>query len=143
MQFFTVTDQSSIKHKVLVVPLNQTEMNQLVGQCEKCMPSISISSIVQMGHPYLVVDFGGEDAWKTAIALDKESEDGHRIGDELEMGDVLNVILTSDPKALSASKERVYMNAPLEAVLAFSVIYTADIAENYALFKMITQPKGE
>jgi hypothetical protein len=142
MQFFTVTDQSSIEHKVLVVPLSQTEMNQLVGQCEKCMPSISISSIVQMGHPYLVVDFSGG-TWKTAIALDKESEDGHRIGDELEMGDVLNVILTSDPKALSASKERVYMNAPLESVLAFSVIYTADIAENYALFKMITQPKGE
>lgn len=142
MQFFTVSDQSSVKHKVLVVPLNQTEMNQLIGQCEKCMPSISISSIVQVGHPYLIIDFGG-DTWKTAIALDKESEDGHRVGDELEMGDVLNVILTSDPHALSASKERVYMNVPLESVLAFSVIYTADIAENYALFKMIKQPKGE
>ena len=106
MQFFTVTDQLSVKHKVLVVPLNQTEMAQLVGQCEKCMPSISISSIVQMGHPYVIVDFGGGDAWKTAIALDEESEDGHRIGDELEMGDILNVILTSDAKALSASKRK-------------------------------------
>ena len=86
------------------------------------MPSISISSIVQMGHPYLIVDFGGNDSWKTGIALDEESEDGHRIGDELEMGDVLNIILTSDAKALSASKERIYMNVPLEAVLAFSVI---------------------
>ena len=143
MQFFTVIDQLSVKHKVLVVPLNQTEMNQLVGQCRKCMPSISISSIVQMGHPYLIVDFGGSDAWKTGIALDEESEDGHRIGDELEMGDILNIILTSDAKALSASKERIYMNVPLEAVLAFSVIYTADIAENYALFNMIKQPKGE
>jgi hypothetical protein len=142
MQFFTVTDQSSVKHKVLVVPLNQTEMNQLVGQCEKCMPSISISSIVQMGHPYLIVDFSGG-TWKTAIALDEESEDGHKIGDELEMGDVLNVILTADPKALSVSKERVYMNTPLEAVLAFSILYTADIAENYALYKMIKKPKGE
>ena len=143
MQFFTVTDQDSVKHKVLVVPLNQTEMNQLMGQCEKCMPSISISSIVQVGHPYLIVDFGGADAWKTAIALDKESEDGHRVGDELEIGDVLTVILTSDPQALSASKERVYMNVPLESVLAFSILYTADIAENYALFKMIKLPKGE
>lgn len=143
MQFFTVTDQLSVKHKVLVVPLSQTEMTQLVGQCRKCMPSISISSIVQMGHPYLIVDFGGSDAWKTGIALDEESEDGHRIGDELEMGDVLTIILTSNTKALSASKERVYMNVPLEAVLAFSVIYTADIAENYALFNMIKQPKGE
>ena len=143
MQFFTVTDQSSVKHKVLVVPLNQTEMTQLVGQCRKCMPSISISSIVQMGHPYIIVDFGGIDAWKTGIALDEESEDGHRIGDELELGDVLNIILTSDIKALNASKERVYMNVPLEAVLAFSVIYTADIAENYTLFKMIKQPKSE
>jgi len=142
MQFFTVTDQSSIKHKVLVIPLNQKEMTQLVGECEKCMPSISISSIIQIGHPYLVVSFGG-DAWKTAIALDKESDDGHRVGDELEVGDVLNVILTSEPKALSVSKERVYMNVPLEAVLAFSILYTAEIAENYALFKMIKQPKGE
>ena len=143
MQFFTVIDQLSVKHKVLVVPLNQTEMAQLVGQCRKCMPSISISSIVQMGHPYLIVDFGGADAWKTAIALDEESEDGHRIGDELEMGDILNIILTSDAKALNASKERIYMNVPLEAVLAFSVIYTADIAENYALFNIIKQPKSE
>ena len=142
MQFLTVTDQYSIKHKVLVIPLSQTEMNQLVGKCEKCMPSISISSIVQIGHPYLIIDFGG-DTWKTAIALDEESEDGHRVGDELEIGDVLNVILTSDPHALSSSKQGVYMNVPLEAVLAFSIIYTADIAENYALFKMIKQPKGE
>ena len=142
MQFFTVTDQSSIKHKVLVVPLSQKEMTQLVGQCEKCMPSIYVSSIIQIGHPYLIVNFGA-DTWKTGIALDEESEDGHRIGDELELGDVLNVILTSDSKALNASKERVYMNVPLESVLAFSVLYTADIAENYALFKMIKKPKAE
>jgi hypothetical protein len=142
MQFFTITDQSSIKHKVLIIPLSQKEMTQLIGECEKCMPSISISSMIQSGHPYLVVSFGG-DAWKTAIALDKESEDGHRVGDELEVGDVLNVILTSEPKALTVSKERVYMNAPLEAVLGFSILYTADIAENYALFNMIKRPKGE
>jgi hypothetical protein len=143
MQFFTVTDQSSVKHKVLVVHLSQTEMSQLVGQCRKCMPSIAVSSIIQVGHPYLIVDFGGADAWKTAIPLDEESEDGHKIGDELELGDVLNVILTSDAKALSASKERVYMNVPLESVLAFTILYSADIAENYALFKMIKQPKAE
>ena len=84
------------------------------------------------------------DTWKTAIALDEESEDGHKIGDELEIGDVLNVILTSDPQAATVlQRERVYMNVPLEAVLAFSFLYTADIAENYALFKMIKQPKGE
>lgn len=142
MQFFTVIDESSKKHKVLVVPLSQTEMNQLVGQCEKCMPSISISSIVQMGHPYVIVDFSGG-TWKTAIALDEESEDGHRVGDELEIGDVLNVILTSDPQAVKVSKDKVYMNVPLESVLVFSFLYTADIAENYALFKMYNQPKGE
>lgn len=142
MQFFTVIDESSKKRKVLVVPLSQTEMNQLVGQCEKCMPSISISSIVQMGHPYVIVDFSGG-TWKTAIALDEESEDGHRVGDELEIGDVLNVILTSDPQAVKVSKDKVYMNVPLESVLVFSFLYTADIAENYALFKMYNQPKGE
>ena len=143
MQFFTVSDASSVKHKVLVVPLSQPEMNTLVGQCEKCMPSIAISSLVQMGHPYVIVDFGGGGAWKTAIALDEESEDGHRVGDELAMGDVLNVILTSDANAMRVSRDKVYMNVPLEAILAFSFIYTADMAENYALFKMYNQPKAE
>ncbi len=80
---------------------------------------------------------------KTAIALDEESEDGHRIGDELELRDILKVILTVDAQALSAAKERVYMNVPIESILAFSVLYTAEISENYSLFKLIKQPKGE
>jgi hypothetical protein len=142
MQFFTVTDQSSIQHKVLVIPLKQTELTEVIGQCEKCIPSIQVSSLVQMGHPYVIFDFGA-DTWKTAIPLDEESEDGHRIGDELAVGDVLNVILTSDSKALRVSGEKVYMNVPLESVLMFSFLCTADIAENYALFKMISQPKAE
>ncbi len=143
MKFFTVTDQSSVKHKVLVVPLSEREMLELGGQCEKCMPSISVSSLVQNGHPYVIVDFGAGGTWKTVIALDEESEDGHRVGDELAVGDVLNVILASDAGAVNMSKDRVYMNVPLEAVLAFSFLYTADIAENYALFKLYKQPKGE
>src|SRR5450756_1206382 len=106
------------------------------------MPSISISSIVQMGHPYVIVDFSGG-TWKTAIALDEESEDSHRVGDELEIGDVLNVILTSDPQAVKVSKDKVYMNVSLESILVFSFLCTADIAENYVLFKMYNQPKGE
>ncbi len=142
MQFFTVTDQSSIKHKVLVIPLSQTDLNEVVGQCEKCMPSIAVSSLIQVGHPYIIADFGGG-GWKTAIPLDQESEDGHRVGDELALGDALNVILTSEKAALRVSGEKVYMNVPLEAVLAFSIIYTADMAENYALFKLMTQPKAE
>ena len=143
MQFFTVTDESNIKHKVLIVPLSDTEMNEVSGQCAKCMPSISISSMIQMGHPYVVVDFGGADAWKTAISIDEASEDGHKVGDELAVGDVLTVILTSKTRAVNVSKDKVYMNVPLEEVLAFSFLYTADMAENYALFKMFKQPKGE
>ena len=99
--------------------------------------------LVQNGHPYVIVDFGAGVSWKTAIPLDKASEDGHKIGDELAVGDVLTVILTSKPKAVNISKDKVYMNVPLEEVLAFSFLYTADMAENYALFKMYKQPKGE
>jgi hypothetical protein len=143
MQFFTVTDKSNIKHKVLVLPLSDTEMNEVSGQCAKCMPSISISSLVQMGHPYVIIDFGGGDAWKTAIALDEVSEDGHKIGDELEMGDTLTVILTSKAKAMNISRDKVYMNVPLEEVLAFSFLFTVEMAENYSLFNMYQQLKSE
>jgi hypothetical protein len=143
MQFLTVTDESNIKHKVLVVPLSDTEMKELSSQCKECMPSISTSSLVQMGHPYIIVDFGHGGSYKTAIALDDVSEDGHKIGDELTVGDILTVILTADKKAVKVSQDKVYMNVPLEEVLAFSFLVSADIAENYALFKMYRQPKAE
>ncbi len=143
MQFLTITDESDIKHKVLVVPLNETEMSELLGECKECMPSISISTLVQNGHPYVIVDFGAGVSRKTAVPLDEASEDGHKIGDELAIGDVLTVILTSKPKAVRILKDKVYMNVPLEQVLAFSFLYMADMAENYALFKMFKQPKGE
>lgn len=143
MQFFTVTDQASVKHKILVITLTQKEMTELIGQCENCIPSTSISSLLRNGHPYAIIDFGGGGAWKTAIALDEKSEDGHAIGDELAIGDVLNVILTSDPAAVSVSRDKVYLNVPLEKILAFSFLYTVEIAENYALFKMAKQPKAE
>jgi hypothetical protein len=142
MRFFTVTDQDSIKHKILVIPLNQTELNEVVGQCEKCMPSIFVSSLIQMGHPYIIVDFGS-DSWKTAIPLDQQSEDGHPVGDELAIGDVLTVFLTDDKDAMRVSGEKVYMNVPLQGVLAFSVLYDVVMAENYAVYKMIQQPKAE
>jgi hypothetical protein len=141
MQFFTVTDQDGVAHKMLVVTLDQTHMNEVVGQCEKCMPSIRLSSLVQMGHAYVIVDFSDE--WKTAIPLDQESEDGHRLGDELAIGDVLNVVLTSDKNAMRSSNGKVYMNVPIQSILAFSFLYTPEMAENYALFKMYNQLNAE
>jgi hypothetical protein len=142
MQFFTVTDQDSVKHKILVIPLDQTELNEVVGQCDKCMPTITVSSLIQMGHAYVIIDFGA-DSWKTAIPLDQESEDGHPVGDELEIGDVLTVFLVADKNAMRISGEKVYMNVPLNATIAFSVLYTAEMAENYAVYKMVQQPKAE
>lgn len=143
MQFFTLKDESNIKRKVLLMPLSDTEMNEVSGQCAKCMPSIAISSLIQLGHPYVIVDFGGVDAWKTAIALDEVSEDGHKLGDELTMGDVLTVILTSKSKAAKISKEKVYLKVPLEDVLVFSFLYTADMAQNYAIYKMYQESKKQ
>ena len=143
MQFFTIADETKINHKILVIPLSDTEMNEVSGQCAKCMPSIAISSLIQLGHPYVIVDFGSGDAWKTAIALDEQSQDGHKIGDELSMGDVLTVILTTKSKAANISKETVSMNLALEEVLVFSFLYTADMAANYAFYKMYHQSKAE
>ena len=143
MKFFTVTDQDNVAHKVLVVPLSDSELNELMAQCKECMPSISVSTMVQNGHPYVIVDFGSGGSYKTALALDEESEDGHKVGDELGLGDLLTVILTSKARAVKVTRDKVYLNVPLEQILAFSFLYTAEMAENYALFKMYKQPKGE
>jgi hypothetical protein len=106
------------------------------------MPTITVSSLIQMGHAYVIVDFGAA-AWKTAIPLDQQSEDGHPVGDELEIGDVLTVFLVADKNAMRISGEKVYMNVPLQGVMAFSILYNAEMAENYAVYKMVQQPKAE
>jgi|GEM_PF-768769 len=142
MQFFTVTDPTGVQHKILLIPLKQSELTEVMGQCQKCIPSVTVSSLVQMGHPYVVLDFGA-DAWKTAIPLDEVSADGHRVGDELVVGDVLNVVLTAEPNALRISGDKVLLNVPVEAVLVFSFLYTAEIEENYMFFRMLQQPKAE
>lgn len=143
MKFLTVTDEAEVKHKILVISLSETEMSEVAGQCAKCMPSVSVSSLMQLGHPYVIVDFGGGDAFKTAIPLDEASEDGHKVGSELEVGDVLTVILTSKPNAIRVSKDRVYMEVPWEEILAFSFLFTAEMAENYAFYSIYKMPKGE
>ena len=56
---------------------------------------------------------------------------------------MLTVFLTSDSKAVMASGEKVYLNTPLETVLILSIIYTADIAENYAIFNLVTKHRAE
>lgn len=106
------------------------------------MPSIAVSSLIQMAHPYIIVDFGAS-SFKTAIPLDQQSEDGHPVGDELAIGDVLTVFLVADNNAMRVSGEKVYMNVPLQATIAFSVLYTAEMAENYAVYTMVQQPKAE
>jgi hypothetical protein len=64
-----------------------------------------------------------------------------KIGNELAMGDVLTVILTAKSNAAKVSKDKVFTNLPLEEVLVFSFLFTADIAENYTFYKMYRQPK--
>jgi hypothetical protein len=140
MNFFTLTDQSGVVHKTLLAPLSESEFNELSGRCEKCMPTLIFSSLIRAGHPYVVADFEG---WKTAIALDEESEDGHKIGDELQVGDILTVILTSKSNAVKISGDKAYLSVPLEQVVAFSFLYTSDIAQNYAVYKMYKEPKAE
>ncbi len=61
----------------------------------------------------------------------------------LRLGDILTVILTANKKAVKVSKDKVYLNVPLEEALIFSFLFSAEMAENYALFKMYKQPKAE
>ena len=44
---------------------------------------------------------------------------------------------------MQLSGDKVYMNAPPQAVLAFSILYNAEMAENYAMFNMIAQPNSQ
>ena len=64
------------------------------------------------------------------------------MGNELTLGDVLTVILTSKPDAITKSNDKVYMNVALSEILALSILYTSDMSANYQFYKMYTLPKS-
>jgi hypothetical protein len=133
MNFFSVTDHSGAKHNYLVIPLSEMEYTDVLGQCETCIPSIGISSLMQNGHPYVVAEFG-TGGWKTAVPLDATCE-GKRLGDLLNVQDVITVVLTKNVSdAVFASKGKVDFNAHLEDVLVFSFTCSKEMAENYSLY---------
>ncbi len=134
MLFSTFIDKSNVKHNYLVIPLSDKEFSELVGLCEKCIPSISVSALIHRGHPYVVANFDGG-AWKTAWSLDETARDREKLGDKLSVGDVITVILTAKPqdKVIKVLKEKVDFIAPLEEVLAFSFTYNKEIKELFDL----------
>jgi hypothetical protein len=135
MQFLSITDQSSLKHNFLIIPLSGDEFNELLGQCEKCIPEISVSAILHRGHPYIVADFSSG-SWRTLIPLDRALENNETLGAKLNAGDVLTVILTSNPQVAKAIKEKSNFNFDLNDILAFSLTYTKSMAETYTLYRM-------
>jgi hypothetical protein len=63
VNFFSVSDPYNVKHNYLVIPLNETEYNDLLGQCKKGIPSINISTLMYNGHSSVIAEFGAG-SWK-------------------------------------------------------------------------------
>lgn len=137
MQLYSLTDESNLKHNFLVIQLSEKEFNELVGQCEKCIPSISISTLIHGGHPYIVVDFGSG-SWKTVIPLDETLENNENLGDQLNPGDIVTVILTTNLQAVRVQNGKAEFDIPLDEILAFSFTYSKEMAENYMLYNSVS-----
>ena len=143
MQFIYILDDiNKLMHEYLVCPIEKDEFKHLKEVFEESIPSISFSAVIRKGHPQLLVDYG---SFRSAIPLDEVFGSGEMLGDKLEDGDILTIILSDLPQdeVFVSTGDTMTLNVPLEDLIAYSFVYTEEMQEIYSFYKFVQRMKSE
>lgn len=131
MQYFRMRDEESKTwHNYLIVQLPQTDFSSLKTRFETQVPKLTCHPIARNGHPYVVFEYGG------AVDLSEEFGSGETLGDKLQVGDIVTVILTnqSQSQLFSQSEGEVQLNFNLRDVVAYPFTYTKEMETLYEFY---------
>jgi len=145
MQFFTLIDEfTGIEHIFLISELEKNDFEKVKEYCEEHIPHFSCSAVFRKGRPYITVDYGFGGCFKYAIPLDDLYFSGERLGDKLEVGDVITIILSNYPQeeVMKLTKKGFSLLVPLEDLIAYSFIYTEEMNQIYEFYKLAQRIKS-
>jgi len=142
MQFFSWVDElTGVEHKYLILQMEKEKFDDMRKLCTEHIPFVSCSAVFRKEHPFVVIDYGSNFGGflKTAIPLDEVFLSGEALGEKLEVGDVLTVILTAHPqdKVITISKKKISFNVSPEEVIACSFRYTEEMDAIHTFYKLL------
>ena len=125
------------EHNYLVIYLEKSMFEDMKELFELQNPSLSCSAVIRKGRPFVVMDFAL--AWfKFTIPLDRVFESGQSLGEKLDVGEMLTVILTVNTEkrnVLTLSKKGLSLNVPIDDIIVFTFEYTKEMNELYHFYK--------
>ena len=131
-------EESKTWHNYLIVPLSQTDFDALKARLETQVPRLACYPIVRNGNPYVVFEYGG------AVNLSEEFGSGETLGDKLQVGDIVTIILTEQPQSqlVTQSEDGVKLNFSLKDVVAYPFTYTKEMENLYEFCRSYSNLKG-
>jgi len=124
-------------HTYLIIQVISDQFRRLRAKYRQSTPFISASAVLCNGHPYIVFNFGLENA---RIRLDDQFESGDKLGERFAVGDVTTIILTDKlQEQLTDSGDT--FNFDLDEIIAHTFTYTREMHELYALYHLYGQAK--
>ncbi len=123
-------DESKNWHNYLVVQLGKEEFRALKTRFETQVPKLDCWAMIRDGGPYIVFDYGG------VISLGEAFGSGQTLGEKLQVGDVVTVILTDKPQdQLFILENRVLkLNFALSEVIVYPFTYTKEMEQTYEFY---------
>ena len=131
------------EHNYLVIYLKKSMFEDMKELFELQNPLLSCSAVIREGRPFVVMDFALA-GFKFAIPLNRVFESGQSLGEKLQVGEMLTVVLTANIEkrnVLTLSKKGLSLNVPIEEIIAFTFEYTEDMDELYRFYKYLLGSK--
>ncbi len=125
-------------HNYLIVQLPKPDFDNLKTRFEMQVPKLACSPIMRKGHPTLVFEYGG------TVDLSEEFGSGETLGDKLQVGDVVTVILTDQPQnqIFSQTQEGPKLNLNLTDIVAYPFTYTKEMENLYEVYSAYSSLKS-
>jgi hypothetical protein len=130
MQFFHMRDEGTKNwHNYLVIQVTKDTYISLKAKLD-IQSIVGSGAVIQNGKPYITFSYGG------TINLSETFGSGETLGDKLQSGDIVTVILTDKPQnqLFVFNDNNLTLNFNLEEVTVYNFTYTKEMEQIYEFF---------
>jgi hypothetical protein len=137
MQFFQMNyGEARNWYNYLIIPMETGEFWALKERFETQIPKLGSTVVVRGGKPFIVFEYGG------AIDLSEQFGSGDTLGDKLNAGDIITVILTDHNQPFTPSETGVKINLNIDHIIAYPLTYTKEMERTYEFYVHYNNLKG-
>jgi hypothetical protein len=131
MQFFHMRDDESKNwHNYLIIQVTKEEYSAIHTRFGSQTPKLNYGTIIRDGYPYVIFEYGA------MINLGEAFGSGQTLGEKLQVGDIVTVILTDKPQdqLFILENNSLKLNFALSEVIVYPFTYTKEMEQIYEFY---------